>query len=211
MQASGAGLRQARNSKRRDWECGAAVIQAPPLSANVAVRASATARRGAAGRAQSCLPLKRKISRRACGSRAWRCHTGFGRAPFAGFRQNISVRRSCGSRPLSGCRSGRLRKRGRRTDNTGPCRVVGDVRPLVEMGPPVPEVMALRLLVLAAVRISGCAVCERRISASRRPGCSGLSAFWLHGSAMRAWVLWQCGDAQGCTGSAERSGDMAFS
>ena len=111
-------MRQARNSKRRDWQRRAAVIQAQPRSANVAGRSSAAP--GAAGGARSCLTLKRKISRRACGSGAWRCHAGFGWArPSQDFARTSGASKLRKPATGRGYRSGRPRKRGRRTDNTG--------------------------------------------------------------------------------------------
>jgi hypothetical protein len=78
------------------------------------------------------------------------------------------------------------------------------------MGPRVATVMASRLLVLAAVRISGCAVCERGISAFLAAVVVGIVAlFGCMEPALRAWVL-----VRRCFGvhrSAERSGDLALS
>jgi hypothetical protein len=76
------------------------------------------ARRGR--RARSCLMLKRKISRRACGSGAWRCHAGFGWArPSQDFARTSGLSKLQKPATGRGYRSGRPRKRGRRTDNTG--------------------------------------------------------------------------------------------
>ncbi len=101
---------------------GAAIIQAPPRSANVAVGASAApgrrGRRGAILRA-----VKTEDHRRACGSRAWHCHAGFGRARLSqDFARTSLCVDTAEASHWQRLPQRKTEKEGRRTDNTGPCR-----------------------------------------------------------------------------------------
>ena len=72
------------------------------------------------GTSASEVKVEVKISRRACGSGAWRCHAGFGWArPSQDFARTSGASKLRKPATGRGYRSGRPRKRGRRTDNTG--------------------------------------------------------------------------------------------